>query len=441
VTKHFDLDSAVKVGVTDIVGKARGPRSRKEKLAERRDVETQPSTELEEIVVQKKQVRPEPKPTVQVPVHREHSVNAHENSVSAQPPSMSTPMSAHLERSLSTQNAGSSAGGLLVHAKEKKVALQVRHIKILQFLKNNLVTENATRLIYHKQISDVTGIPFASVRRYMSELKSLGVIISSRKSWSNGYQGNYYHLNLVKCRECLGLLESMRYMSAEFNEPQATQRLSERSMPAQTEYSLNTNSSSSSFKKNITTTEATPYDLNNLDVEEFHGLDVESLVRFRANYATLEAFQNFIDKVAYVVGKSRGTSSELRNPNAFLIKSLERRYVNVDSEYKSRALRREEEELASRQAELDAMKRIRDERHQVEAAQAKLKFESWVESESRRRSEEFEKERTRTFPVGKGSFDVPPSIRARQLLEVQVDTFLIETGLPLTLRGALIRQE
>ena len=33
--KSFDLDSRIKVGVTDIVGKPRGPRSRKEKLKER----------------------------------------------------------------------------------------------------------------------------------------------------------------------------------------------------------------------------------------------------------------------------------------------------------------------------------------------------------------------------------------------------------------------
>jgi len=436
--KNFDLDSSIKVGVTDIVGKSRGPRSRKEKLQERETKsfvpESMPIKSEEPRSVPKSYTEPEP---TQEPSAHEHSVSTHERSTSAQPLLMSTPMSTQNERSFGPPQPSVAVDGLIHQAKERRIALQIRHLHVLGYLKTNLVSENSTRLIYHRQICDVTGIPFASVRRYISDLYNLGIIIARRKAWSNGFQGNYYQLNLVKTRELLGMMESLRYMSSEFNEARPQKNPSERSMSAHYEHSLSTNSSSSNLKIDSTTTDDNHYDLAKLDIDEFPGLDIESLVQFRRNFNSLEAFQNFIDKVAYVVQKGRGTPSEVRSPVGFLIKSLERRFINVDPGYKSRLMRLQEEELRLRQLEVEEMKRVRGENKKLELEKAKILFEEWLSNEAAKRIHEFEAERKRLNATQKG-YDVPAQVRAKQILQIQADTFLLETGLPLTMREGLL---
>jgi hypothetical protein len=151
----------------------------------------------------------------------------------------------------------------------------------------------------------------------------------------------------------------------------------------------------------------------------------------------LEAFQNFIDKVAYVVQKGRGTPSEVRSPVGFLIKSLERRFINVDPGYKSRLMRLQEEELRLRQLEVEEMKRVRGENKKLELEKAKILFEEWLSNEAAKRIHEFEAERKRLNGTQKG-YDVPAQVRAKQILQIQADTFLLETGLPLTMREGLL---
>lgn len=111
--------------------------------------------------------------------------------------------------------------------------------------------------------------------------------------------------------------------------------------------------------------------------------------------------------------------------------------VDVDASYKSRAVRREEEAIKRQEEELEQLQKIRDTKKAIEMKKAKINFEAWLEQVAKERMAEFENERRKIYPT-RAEFDVPSSVKLKQLKEIQVDQFIIETGLPMTLKEDLI---
>lgn len=444
MAKNFDLTSNIKVGVTDIVDRPRGPRSRKEKLLER------------EANLEAKSIQYTPPVEESLPlknyshVIKDTPVHTGMNTVVVPPTPLRTPRSTDEDTRMHTGINYEIFSTQTPDKGRKSQKLSTRamdplDIRIYQHLETHVQSRNVTRIISLARIADSVNASLETVGRHVDKLWSMGVIKNKARMNIGVIRGNVYELDPSRYEDLLKEFKalcsftqwkvnqiaqtSMKNSSENHVEPRVTSRHTGMHTGIDTAFS-----SSSNIYKNTTT--ETGIDFSEIDFSAFPGIDSTTLRQFTLKYPTADSLQDFIDRVAYAIKEKLGLPSAITNPNGFLFSSF-KEGVNVGHGYKSRKVLRDEEELRVEQAEMDELLRIRNEKRRLDVERSKLCFEDWLETTAKSRMKDFEEERKKAFP-SKGSFDAPMPIRMKQLKEIQVDTFLMETGTPMTFRDLLI---
>jgi len=362
-------------------------------------------------------------------------VNTHLNT---QKTEMSTYVSTQTEQTAEIPHFVDRETRIVALDGEKRPVLNRKHVLVLQFLRNCLAKDNETKLIYHSQISKGLQIPVASVRRYLSELKNLKVIQNTRRGWHNGFQGNFYHLDLLKVKEVCSLAEAFQMQRSDWSQRSANSEFENPHMSTHVNTQMNTFSSSSNLNNKTTTTKHAQIDLSGIDLEAFPNFDRSRLIEIIGKYPTVESLQDFVDRVEFAIKEKMGTSNAIRDPNAFLFKAFQTG-VNVGAGYKSRAVRFEEDALKREKEKLEALEKINDEKRKLELRRARMDFESWLADGGKPLKDQIERERKQQFV--KSGFDVPPAQQLKQFKEIAVTQYLLKAEFPVTFKEDLLQTQ
>lgn len=280
--------------------------------------------------------------------------------------------------------------------------------------------------ITYGELANRFGRDQSNIRKQLKKLMKDRLIEKVFSGWVNDSQRSILRLNVARLNEIVANFEVHRL-------PRQIELSAPRHLPR---------SSSNNYNYSSTNTEPMPrhtgfvVDLNEIDLSKLPGVDRQKLRKFLSKYPDLESLQDFIDRVGTAIETQKGTKNEVKHPGAFLETCFEKG-VDVPASYKSRRALAEEEALKRETEELEALKAIREKKKAIEAEKAKLNFEAWLEQVAQSKMEEFEHERKKLFPTP-DEFGFPASVKLKQLREIQVDQFLLETGTPDSFRNVLL---
>lgn len=314
---------------------------------------------------------------------------------------------------MARQNDGEVACHL---APNEPLEISTKHLRLLVHFRKLCGSSNIVGPTTYFILSNETGIPERSLARYVKILTLKGIIQPKSGRHTDGSQGTTYICDLRLMNDAL----SLSFLTGQ----------SDRQVARQFERSSSNYINTTTLQKS-----GMPLFVSEIDLSALPGIDPQVLKKYVAKYDTQEALQDFVDRVAYAIKIQAGTKNEVKFPGAFMAKCYEEG-VNVPPTYKSRKARLEEEALSRELAEFEALKQLRDERRKLEVEKAKIKFEEWLEGLTRDQIMKFESEQRVRFPSG-GAFEVPASVRVKQLMEVKLDHFILETGLPQQFRDPL----
>lgn len=306
---------------------------------------------------------------------------------------------------------------------ETKNNISTKHLMLLAYFKKLCGSSNQAGPTNYFQLANETGLPERSLKRYVKELKEMGVIEQANSGWQpEGSQGTIFIFNQRLLNDSL----SLSFLTSQNAVPMGG-------------HFRRSSSNNINFIKTTTTESMNgmPNFLEELDLSKLPGVDRQKLRKYFGKYPDRESMQDFIDRVAFAIESQKGTKSAINHPGAFIDSCYDKGFVDVPSTYKSRRVLAEEEALKREQAELEEIQKAREKRRLVEGEKAKIKFTDWLDAHAMKRMAEFEQKVAEKFPVTPG-YPVPPSIKAGQLKQVQVEAFLIESDTSPSLRDILI---
>lgn len=115
--------------------------------------------------------------------------------------------------------------------------------------------------------------------------------------------------------------------------------------------------------------------------KSFEDLNVRSLLPYLGKMDSGEALQDFLDIANACVAASRDSDTPIRNPKGFLLAQLRAGYINPPEGYKSRRVQAQERRNRQLEAELEDMRRLKEEEERLELEVYKAKLTPAAQSQ------------------------------------------------------------
>lgn len=115
--------------------------------------------------------------------------------------------------------------------------------------------------------------------------------------------------------------------------------------------------------------------------KSFEDLNVRSLLPYLDQIDSGEALQDFLDMANACVAASRDSDTPIRNPKGFLLAQLRAGYINPPEGYKSRRVQAQERRNRQLEAELEDMRRLKEEEERLELEVFKARLTPTAQSQ------------------------------------------------------------